>query len=265
MSSLSSACRLASRVDDLDRGRGGCAEDAEDGAVVGRDDAIQLEVPLHAPRRVEDVDQNLFLRDGRAKPVRSGPICVPSPPCLWHLAQCCEEHLLAVRDVAGLRQDRLELLDHLLPVRVGQPAAERRAVSWRARRVPCPGATCQRGAADRARACRSATCPSRRRQGTPWPSPAAPARAAAPRAAPRAASLSASPTTATPTPFAFDCESASKSPAHERRRRLRRDRVNNGLRGLVAVGPELDDLLRRGRAGRHPWPSHRPASRTRSW
>ena len=41
-----------------------------------------------------------------AKPVRSGPICVPSPPCLWHLAQCCVNTFLPLADVAGLREDR---------------------------------------------------------------------------------------------------------------------------------------------------------------
>ena len=57
-------------------------------------------------------------------PVRSGPICGPFAAVLVALGAVRVNTFLPAADVAGLREDRLELLDHLLPVGVGQPAAE---------------------------------------------------------------------------------------------------------------------------------------------
>ena len=58
-----------------------------------------------------------------AMPVRSGPILPPSPQCVWHLAQCFVNDLLAGRGVAGLLGQRHEL--------VARPSAGR---GWAGRR-----------------------------------------------------------------------------------------------------------------------------------
>ena len=64
-----------------------------------------------------------------AMPVRSGPISSPSPLCVWHLAHWFLKTSLAVGRVALLLGERQQLVDHLLPVGVGQAAALRRAAA----------------------------------------------------------------------------------------------------------------------------------------
>ncbi len=182
-----------------------------------------LKFPSTLRDRVEDVDEHFFLRvDREAGQVRAdlrplAAVLVALGAVLSRTPSC--------RSAASpvLAMIVLELLDHLLPVGAGQSAAEGEQL-LRAlgeflvrvrRRAPSAG---------RARACRTGACPSRRRRGTPSPNPvlASTSRSAAGRAAGgRSFSL---PTTAAPTPFAFDCASASKMPVDERGRRLRRDR-----------------------------------------
>ena len=74
-----------------------------------------------------------------AMPVRSGPIFVPSPLCVWHLRALLLEDRLAGGGVAGLLGERQQLVDDLLPVGVRQAAALREERLRPARRSPGPG------------------------------------------------------------------------------------------------------------------------------
>ncbi len=56
-------------------------------------------------------------------PVRSGPIFVPSPPCMWHLAHCFLKTTLPATASPVCSRQRQQLVEHLLPVGIGQAAA----------------------------------------------------------------------------------------------------------------------------------------------
>ena len=117
------ACRLFSASSSSTVVRVSDDKQAGDDAAVEQLGGVRLVVPLDAAGRVEDVDEDFLLRvDGEPGQVRAD--LQPSPPCLWHLPQCWTNAFLPRPTSPVFVRTSLQLLDHLLPVGVGQPAAQ---------------------------------------------------------------------------------------------------------------------------------------------
>ena len=114
--------RLAFGVDQLDGGlRLGREQAVEDLAAGGRQGVLH-EVPLDAPARVEDVDQQLLARV-RAHAGQVGADLAPFAAVNVALGALLGVDHLAFGRVAPFQDDRAELIDDLLAVGVGQAAS----------------------------------------------------------------------------------------------------------------------------------------------
>ena len=113
---------LALGVDQLDRGLRLRGQQPADHAAVGGRDGVLDEVPLDAPARVEDVDQELAARNGgHAREV--GADLAPFAIVAVALGALLLEDQLAAGGIAPFLELGREPIDHLLPIGVGQAAA----------------------------------------------------------------------------------------------------------------------------------------------